>query len=518
MSLKSELASLLANLIPTKTRVIIRGNQQPAATAQAMDVDLLHSYLRQAEAGTTYPLFGLYRDILAGHAHTQGEFGKRKLAVLGEAMTLTSHDPKDAVSVDLAAAVQAHLLDHPRWISFLSHCLDACVYPVALTARSYRISGRPGWRYELADLVPVPHIHLAWPEGRFSIRDTDDDGNFLGSFSEPSSRTHIVHRAEILTSVPDWWGGSMRAVVFWWLFATMDRDWWARFLDRYGAPFLVGKYPEADDGARWSLQDAFSAATKLFGIVVSDQTQIELKAADASGSGDAFEKFHSTANREISKLIIGQTSSAEIQTSGLGDSQGAAQAGVRDDIRKFDAYVLAQTVKTQILAPLWRINGWTTPLPTVSFGAITEEEAALTGEFLASLTTAGIRLTPDGLEKLSAKLGYGFEFIPALPPASRAVLSADPFHLIPAVARRAARSRQARRAVDELVASASPPLARLMRDRTLEIAAALEASDSPEAAAAAVAALAADYDPGTASELVAAVLASAAGNAVLAVD
>lgn len=518
MSIRSELASLLANLIPTKTRVIVRGNQQPPATAQAMDVDLLHSYLRQAESGCTYPLFGLYRDIIAGHAHTQGEFAKRKLAVLCEGMTLTSHDPKDLAAVDLAAAVQAHLLDLPVWITFLSHSLDSSLYPVSLTARAYRISGRPGWRYEIGELAPVPHIHLAWPQGVLSIRETDDDGNFTGQFLEPSSRTHIVHRSNLLTSVPDWWGGSMRALLFWWLFATMDRDWWGRFLERYGAPFLVGKYPESDDGARWSLQDAFSTATRLFGIVVSTDTQIEMKAADASGSGDAFEKFHQTANREISKLIIGQTSSAEIQKSGLGDSQGSAQAGVRDDIRKFDAYVLGQMVKTQILAPLWRVNGWVSPLPTVSFGAITEEEAALTGDFLASLNQAGLQLTTDGLEKLSGKLGYGIERVPALPAASRAVLSAAPLHLIPSAARRAARARQARGAVDALVAAASPQLARVMRGRSLEIAAALEASDSPEAAAAAVAALAADFDPGTAGELVSAVLASASANALIQLD
>lgn len=518
MSIRSNLANLLASLIPTKTRVIVRGNQQPPATAHAMDVDTLHAYLRQAEGGVTYPLFGLYRDIIAGHAHTQGEFAKRKLAVLCEGMTLTAHDPKDLAAVDLASAVQSHLLDFPGWIKFLSHSLDACLYPVALTARAYRISGRAGWRYEIGELTPVPHIHLAWPYGVFSIRETDDDGNFTGQFLEPSSRTHIVHRSDLLTSLPDWWGGSMRAILFWWLFATMDRDWWGRFLERYGAPFLVGKYPESDDGARWSLQDAFSSATRLFGIVVSTDTQIEMKAADASGSGDAFEKFHQTANREISKLIIGQTSSAEIQKSGLGDSQGSAQAGVRDDIRKFDAYVLAQMVRTQILAPLWRVNGWVSPLPTVSFGAITEEEASLTGDFLASLNQAGIQLTADGLEKLSAKLGYGFERIPALSPASRAILSADSFHLLPAVARRAARARQARGAVDALVAAASPRLGRLMRERSLEIAAALESADSPEAAASAVAALAADFDPGSASELVSAVLSSASANALMQLD
>lgn len=518
MSLKSELSALVANLIPTKTRVIIRANQQPASTAQAMDVDLLHSYLRQAEGGVTYPLFGLYRDILGGHAHTQGEFSKRKLAVLSEGITLSATDPKNPTEVALAAAVQTHLLSSSGWIKFLSHCLDATLYPVALTARAYRPSNLPGWRYEIAELKPVPHIHLGWPEGVISIRETDDDGNFTGTFARPAARTHIIHRSDLLPSLPDWWGGPMRALLFWWLFATMDRDWWARFLERFGAPFLVGRYPETDDGARWSLQDAFSSASRIFGLVVSNDTQIEMKEANASGGGDAFEKFHSTANREISKLIVGQTSSAEIQTSGLGDSQGAAQAGVREDIRKYDAYVLAHMVKTQILAPLWYINGWATPIPTVSFGAISEEEAALTGEFLASLNTAGLRLTEDGLEKLSAKYGYGIERIPALPSVDRVAFTAGEPSLIPSVARRAARARQARGAVTALIENASPRIARLMRGRTLEITEALESADSPETAAAAVAALAADYDPGTASELISAVLAAASANAIETLD
>lgn len=519
MSLKTDLSSLLANLIPTRTtRVIVRPSQQPAATAQAMDVDMLHGLIRQAESGVTYPLFGLYRDILGGHAHTQGEFSKRKLAVLSEGITLTATDPKNALEVSLAGQVQNHLLEQSGWIKFLSHCLDATLYPVALTARSYRASQRAGWRYEIADFTPIPHVHLGWPDGELSIRETDNLGNFTGQFVRPGIRTHILHRSDLLPSLPDWHGGSMRALLFWWLFATMDRDWWARFLDRFGAPFLIGRYPESDDGARWSLQDAFSAATRLFGIVVSNETSVEMQQANASGTGDAFEVFHSTANREISKLIIGQTSSAEIQTSGLGDSQGAAQAGVREDIRKYDAYVLAHMVKTQILMPLWYFNGWRSPVPNVSFGAITEEEAALTGDFLVSLQNSGHRLTADALEKLSAKYGYGIERLPAIPSSDLVALSAAPISLVPSVSRRAARARQARGATAAIIENASPKLARLMHGRSREFAALLESADSPEAAVAAVAALSADFDTGTATELISAVLASASANAVLLVD
>lgn len=518
MSIRSKITEYLAALVPSKTRVIVKGHQQPASSAHVMDVDTLHGYLRMAESGDCTHLFGLYRDILAGHSHTQAEFGKRKLAVLGDPMILTSKDPSDKVAVARDAAVQAHLVDRACWVQWLSHNLDSTLYPVALTARSWRVSGRPDWRYEVGDLVPVPATHLAWPYGVFSIKDTDDGGHFLGTYTEPSTRTHIIHTGHLLSSVPDWWGGPMRALVFWWLFATMDRDWWARFLDRFGSPFLVGKYPEADDAARWSLQDAFSSASKIFGLAISSGTEVQLHQANSQGGGDAFERFHAVANKEISKLIVGQTSSAEIQNSGIGGGQGDAQADVRDDIRRYDAFSLGHTIRTQILAPLWRLNGWTTPLPSVSFGSIGADEADLTGDLVASLYTAGIELSDDGLAKLSGRLGLGLRRISAPMPAPVSLSARPALPLLPPVARRAARQRQARGAVDALVSGSSAKLGRIMRSRTLEIAEILESADSPESAAAGVAALAAAYDPGTAAELVSSILTSAACNAVIASD
>ena len=109
MSVSSKIREYLASLVPQKTRVVIKGHQQPSASAHVMDVDLLHAFLRMAESGDCTQLFGLYRDIISGHSHTQAEFSKRKLAVLGDPMILTSVDPTDKVAVALDAAVQAHL-------------------------------------------------------------------------------------------------------------------------------------------------------------------------------------------------------------------------------------------------------------------------------------------------------------------------------------------------------------------------------------------------------------------------
>ena len=91
----------------------------------------------------------------------------------------------------------------------------------------------------------------------------------------------------------------MRSILFWWLLGVMDRDWWSRFLDRYGSPFLVGKYEQTDDQSRTTLERAFSAAVKIGGLVVSKDTDVEIKQAASQSAGEAFEKFYTISRREI---------------------------------------------------------------------------------------------------------------------------------------------------------------------------------------------------------------------------
>lgn len=522
MNLTSDLVNLIGRLIPTQTRIVVRGaRQELPALAHTMDVDSIHGILREAEAGNCSRLFALYRDILSSHSHLQTEAFKRKLAVLSEPLTLIPDDPKNPAQVAHAKAVCEHLCARPGWIDFLSHLLDSSLYPISLSERLYVPSVREGWRYEIAALNPVPATHLAWPEGCLSIRETDEFGNFTGSHWQPDVRRHVQHRAHLLTSVPDWWGGPMRSVLFWWFFATCDRDWWARFLDRFGSPFLEGRYDSSDERGRYELEHAFSFATRVGGIVLSEGAAVQMHQANTSQGGDAFQAFAEFANREISKLIVGQTSSSDIQQEGgIGGGQGKGQADVRDDIRRFDSTRLAHTIKTQILAPLWQLNGWDVPIPSVTFGAVSEDEAEITGTLLLALRQAGIVLTQDGLDSISARLGLGFEFAPD-PAPSPFALSAIPNRrpaLLPTVARRAARQRQARSAVDALALSASPKLARIMSAQAAEFAAAIEASGSPEEAAENIAALVAASDPTTAAELIENFLSASSVNAVISLD
>ena len=320
------------NRRPSTAQVtVLTSRSEPASQTSFVTVDRVHSMIRCAEAGDTRPLFALYRDILLADSHLQGELAKRKLAVIGETMRVLPADKKQPADVQ-AAALCAPLKDLPSFHAFLVHSLDACLWPVAVTEKKFRADGRGG--FVLDELIPVPHHHLDYSTGTLRIAKVLDTGIITTDTVEPDPLFYVVHRGHLL-STPDNFGGPFRALVFWWLLSALGKDWWTRFLDKYGSPFMVGKYPEANDESRTILESAFGWASRIGGLVISADTDVEIKQAAASDSGEAYKTFLEVANREKSKLILGQTLSADAQSTGLGSGVATQQGAVRDDIRQW---------------------------------------------------------------------------------------------------------------------------------------------------------------------------------------
>lgn len=406
-SLTQKLLEYLDSRIPRKGRTNFNPLMIPPAIAHTITVDRLFDILRAAEAGNTGDLFALYRDIILAHSHLQAQFATRKRAVLGDTLNLHPFDKKSAEDI-AAVDVCWPLTLHPDWFSAANHLLDSSLYPVAVVEKVFRPSAVPGQAYELARLIPVPHELLDFTDGRLRIKDVDDRGNPLSTSHDADPASYIVHRGHLLTAA-DHWGGPMRSLLFWWLLGTMGREWWARFLDRYGMPFVVGKYPEGDDESRTVLASAFSLAKRLGGLVVSSETEVEIKQAAASDSATAFERFHVICNEEISKLILGQTLSADAKATGMGSGVAAEQGAVRDDIRQFDAQRLGQTFSAQLALQLLQINGKKGRPPIFAWGAVSIAEMKAKADFLTALKSAGLRVTDDGITTLSEQFGIPIE-------------------------------------------------------------------------------------------------------------
>lgn len=384
---------------------------EPPSIAQHLDIEYIYNITQQAESGYTRDLFSLYRDLIISDSHTQGEIAKRKLAVMGDRWTIHPWDKQKEADKQAAYAIEELIHNCKSWKEACIHLLDATLYPVAIVEKVYAPTSNG---YKLKSLVPVPHYLLDYTTGTMRISDVDPQtGTILSTSREPDPERYIIHRGHLL-STPDNWGGPMRSIIYWWLLGNMTRDWWSRFLDRYGSPFIIGHYPQGDDKSRNVLRGAFSLATKLGGLVVTEKTRVEIQQAATATTGDAYEKFITLCNREKSKLILGQTLSAEAQATGMNSGVSDIQEGVRQDIRMWDAASLAETIRTELFDQYLKINGHTqASTPTITWGSISIKELKAKADTLVALKQAGLEPTDDEIGIISEEYGISLQRAPA---------------------------------------------------------------------------------------------------------
>jgi phage gp29-like protein len=401
-------ADWLEWLVPrraTKARYDYRGSE-PSFIANLLDVDRLRQIIASAETGNVRDLFGLYRDVIMSDSHVQSEIQKRKFAILGDTLNLQPVDKKNADDVAARDFIKDQLDDCPGFLFATGHLLDGHLFPLAILEKVYAQSVKPGVRFDLASLNIVPANDIDYTTGWLKLRKLDPAGGYLtGVLEDLDANRYVVHRGHFISEA-DFWGGPMRSILFWWLLRSMSRDWWARFLERYGAPFIVGKYDQSDDASRMILTQAFNAATKIFGLVVSRDTEVELIEAATNSTGEAFERFTDRCNDEISKLIVGQTASSNMKATGMGSGVSQQHENVRQDLRQMDGRFLGDTLRDQLFRPLLLINGLTGRPPRAIWGGLSPDEQESLGTMVANLSTAGLEPTDEGIETIGEQVGF----------------------------------------------------------------------------------------------------------------
>ena len=519
-NVKQRLLKWLTDQLPTARRTIYNVRQMRTEAAPDLDVDRIHAIIEDAQAGNIDDLLRLYRDMVLAGSHLQGRFTERKEAVLGDTISI---QPANKTSVDdriAAAAVQDMVENCRDWRRATTHLLDSVLWPVSLLEKTYKVSDRvltptdlPPIRlqYELSTLTVVPYELLVHIWGRLQIRDTDEFGNPLGTYQDPDPGRYIVGRCHLLTSVPDNWGGPMRSIIFWWLLGHMGRDWWARYLDKYGMPFLVGKYDEADDASKSILERAFSYASKIGGLVISKDTDVALQQAAAGQGGEAFDKFLEACNKEISNLVLGQSLSSNARSTGMGSGIAALQGEVRQDKRKSDAAGLAETLRYQLFESFLRINGFRGTPPKLTFGSDSVNESEATGTILTSLSQAGLEPTDDALPIISEKVGFQVQrqAAPVAPSPGEFGRPAFGVHSVTRINPRQIGAEQANAAI---VRDGAAKLAQALRKSHAPIVQLVATSKSPQDAIDRVKAYCANLDPLEASEITASALQAMAAN------
>jgi phage gp29-like protein len=373
--------------------------QELPNVAMTMTADRLVEILTAAENGDTRELFALYRDVVCD-SHIQAEFSKRKAAILGDPISLIPFDadnPQDVAAKDLCEP----LVSAQTFRDAFSHLLNSTLWPVSVVEKVYAASGSG---FTLSELVPVHYQLLDFTKGPLHIYDVDESGRPLSTSHPADPDRYIVHRAHLMP-IPDRWGGPMRSLLFWWMLRSMTRQWWGNFLERFGIPFLKGKYKDSE--GRAVLERAFASACRLGAIVVSQGTEAEIVQAAKGDSSASYEQFIELCNREISKLILGQTLSSTATPTGIGGGATPLQSEVRDDLRKLDAASLAQTIQSQLFAQFMAVNNSRGRAPIILFGSDSATETATLFATVKGLSDAGFEPDDDGLSNISKRVGFG---------------------------------------------------------------------------------------------------------------
>lgn len=174
------------------------------------------------------------------------------------------------------------------------------------------------------------------------------DGTLL--YSPPSAATPVtvdtqfkffLTRREATYRQP--YGVPLLSTLYWpWYFRSNGWRFWARFLERHGAPLLVGK--STDTAA---MQTALVAA--INSAVLSVDREDEVASVGAGAAGDAFDKFSTAVDKRIQKVVLGQTLTTDVQGGG---SYAAAkvQNEVRGDRLAADITLVQATIQRLVNA------------------------------------------------------------------------------------------------------------------------------------------------------------------------
>lgn len=154
--------------------------------------------------------------------------------------------------------------------------------------------------------------------------------------------------------------------------------YWLVFLEKFGQPTAVGKYPNnALPNEKNKLLQALGAIATDAGVIVPEGMQIELLEAARSGTAD-YTSLYDRMDKAIAKVVLGQSASTEGTPGKLGSED--LQGDVREDIVKADSDLICESFNRTIVKWLTEWNYPGAELPKVYRKVDPEEDQNTTAE------------------------------------------------------------------------------------------------------------------------------------------
>lgn len=169
----------------------------------------------------------------------------------------------------------------------------------------------------------------------------------------------IVHQVRARSGSP--YRASLYRTLAWlYLFRNYSVSSWARFVEGFGIPTRLGKYPAtATDEEQDTLLAACQAISAEAAVVIPQGMEVELLEAKIAGAGRTtpHQAFMDWATGAVATAITGGTLATQTSSSGGGAyALGAVHDKVRWDLQQDDGAKVAATLDRDLLRPMVELN------------------------------------------------------------------------------------------------------------------------------------------------------------------
>ncbi|MEO0496913.1 MAG: DUF935 domain-containing protein [Pseudomonadota bacterium] len=359
--------------------------------ATGLTPEYLAQILREAATGHPRKYLTLAEEMEERYLHYASQVQTRRLAIAGVERTVSIPDGVPTKIADaVIEMVEGRVLRH-----VMAEATDGI-------AKGYSVS-EVLWEYEHKALRPVEFKRRDQRFFTFDRR-THEEIRLLNDMSLQGER---LQYAKFVRHVPlskaglPIRRGFARAAAWAYLIQSFGLKDWVAFSEIYGVPFRLGRYGKnASDADKRSLLAAVRALANDAAAIVPEGSSIEFAKVEGSHGGDVFEKLLEYMDKQVSKLVLGQTMTSD---NGSSMAQAKVHNEVRLDILESDAEDLAETINRDVIEPFVAMNfGPQENYPTMELTVAKPEDIKGLTDAVSKLVPLGFRV---GQREMRDRLG-----------------------------------------------------------------------------------------------------------------
>lgn len=354
----------------------------------------LRAILRNAEQGDLIAQLELACDMEECDTQIYSELSKRAMALT--TLEWDVEAPEDATPAEEKAAKQVR-----DWITSIPNFEESILLEMMGAVLKGFAPIEMWWELEERTLqprfAPRPQRWMTVSENRQEIRLRDPQHTY-GVPLRPAN--WILHRHKSVNGY-DARSPLLRVLAWPYLYKAYALRDLAEFLEIYGLPLRLGKYPAgATDEEKRTLLRAVTAIGHNAAGIIPQSMLIEFENA-AQGNDAPFRGSVELMDAAISKAILGQTLTSSEGQHGT-QALGNVHNEIRLDILQSDARRVAGTLTQQLVAPMVLLNiPGIDPrrMPRFSIDVPEPEDLKLYADALPKLAAAGMRIGVQAMHR-----------------------------------------------------------------------------------------------------------------------